>query len=409
MPLCAAATCAAGPKNAAHALVTKPIERSVRIAPRSLLWVVLTVAACWVALKLLPVVMVVVVALFLVGTLDPAVDWFERHHIGRGWGVLCVFVGLLLVSAGFLLITLPALFDQVRSLIADEPKLRDQAASLLSHSHYTAQFADKLRHFKYDSLLKGAATWALAASADAVEFIGYLVSAVFLALYMMVDRDRLRGGLYAVVPREHHVRLARILLRSESIVGGYIRGQALTSLLMAVFVFVLLSICKVPNALALAVFAGLADVLPYVGAILSTAPAAAAATSQGTITVAIVVVAMLAYQEFESRVLVPRIYGHALRLPSSMVLLALLAGGTLMGIAGALLALPIAAALRMLIEELRVVLPGESVDNSELEARDAQAEEEYSERTAGVPAERAAAIAVEISQERFAEPRKDTG
>jgi predicted PurR-regulated permease PerM len=387
--------------------VSKPIERSVRIAPVSLLWLVLTVAACWIALKLLPVVLVVIVALFLVGTLDPAVDWFERHRIARGWGVLCVFAGLLVVSAGFLVITLPALFEQVRSLVALEPHLRDQAASLLSRSHYTARFANTLRHFDYDSVLKGGAAWALSASADAVEFIGYLVSAVFLALYIMVDRDRLRGGLYAVVPREQHVRLARVLLRSESIVGGYIRGQALTSLLMAIFVFVLLSICKVPNALALAVFAGLADVLPYIGAILSTAPAAAAATSQGTLTVAIVVVAMLAYQEFESRVLVPRIYGRALRLPSSMVLLALLAGGTLLGIIGALLALPIAAALRMLIEELRVALPGESVDDSAVRARDAQAEQEYSERAAGVPAERAAAIAVEISQERFAEPEKD--
>ena len=80
---------------------------------------------------------------------------------------------------------------------------------------------------------------------------------------------------------------------------------------------------------------------------------------------------MLAYEEFESRFLVPRIYGRALRLPSSVVLVALLAGGTLMGIVGALLALPVAAAMRMLVDELRVELPGEvQTTTPKIHARD---------------------------------------
>src|ERR1035437_6183497 len=80
---------------------------------------------------------------------------------------------------------------------------------------------------------------------------------------------------------------------------------------------------------------------------------------------------MLAYEEFESRVLVPRICGRALRLPSSVVLFALLAGGTLMGILGALLALPVAATVRMIIEELRVELPGEQEQIEDTRLREA--------------------------------------
>jgi hypothetical protein len=98
--------------------------------------------------------------------------------------------------------------------------------------------------------------------------------------------------------------------------------------------------------------------------------------------------------------LVPRIYGRALKLPSSIVLFALLVGGTLMGIPGALLALPVAAALRMLIAELRVELPGEDIDDSRLRANDERAEREYEERAEGVRAEAAAAIAVEIEEQR---------
>src|SRR4030066_2389432 len=112
---------------------------------------------------------------------------------------------------------------------------------------------------------------------------------------------------------------------------------------------------------------------------------------------ALVLVIMLAYEEFESRVLVPRIYGRALPLPSSVVLFTLLVGGTLMGILGALLALPVAATGRMLIGELRVELPGgqeQPADKRQREADD-RGEEEYERRTAGGGAEQAAATAAE--------------
>lgn len=91
-----------------------------------------------------------------------------------------------------------------------------------------------------------------------------------------------------------------------------------------------------------------------------------------------------------------------MRLLSSVVLFALLAGGTLMGILGALLALPVAAMVMMLIEELRVELPGQQEQVADVEQRvgDERAEEEYERRTEGVPAEQAAAIAVKISDDR---------
>jgi hypothetical protein len=119
----------------------------------------------------------------------------------------------------------------------------------------------------------------------------------------------------------------------------------------------------------------------------------------------VVFAAMLFYMEFESRVLVPKVYGHALRLPSTVVLISLLAGGTLMGITGALLALPFAAAIMMLIEELRVQLPGvqEQVSDEVLREKDDRGEEEYERRTEGASTEQSAAIAVEISGERVKE------
>jgi len=111
---------------------------------------------------------------------------------------------------------------------------------------------------------------------------------------------------------------------------------------------------------------------------------------------------LLAYEELESRVLVPLVYGRALRLPSSLVLFALITGATLFGIIGALLALPVAATILMLIEELRVELPGETEQAGDTDTRhvDEYNEREYSRRTEGMPATEASAIAVKMADER---------
>jgi predicted PurR-regulated permease PerM len=368
--------------------------------PKGLLFTVLAVALAWVALRLLPVVLVLVVALFLVGTLSPAVEWLEKKGWKRAWGIAFVFTIMFVVTALLIALTIPALLAQVAALVKQEPELRAHLADMLARSRPMAPLADWLRNVRYDSLAKTSAGTALEYSSRIIEIIAYLVTAVFLALYVLIDRDRLRGGLFAVVPRSHHIRLSRVLLNLETIVGGYIRGQALTSALMAGFAFVLLSACRVHNALAIAVFAALADILPYIGVFLSVGPALGAALSRGPAVAIIVLVAMLAYEELESRFLVPKVYGNALRLPSSVVLFALLVGGTLMGMTGALLALPAAAAVRMLIEELRIDLPGEEIDDSKVRARDERSEEEYERRAEGIPAKQAAAIAVEIAEER---------
>ncbi len=357
-------------------------------------------AGCWIAIRLLPIVLVAVVALFLVGTLNPAVDWLELRGLKRSLGIAAVFVALLATISLMCVMTMPTLLQQVRAIIAREPEMRGHVADVLARSKMTAALAPSLRAIQYSAFAKAAAGTVFAISSRAIEIVAYLASSVFLALYIMIDRGRLRGGLFAMLPRSQHVRLSRVLLQLETIVSGYIRGQVLTSVLMAIFVFALLALFRIPNAMPIAVFAGLADVLPYIGAVLSIAPAAFAASPKGWVVVVIVIAVMLAYEEFESRFLVPRIYGRALRLPSSIVLFALLVGGTLMGIVGALFALPVAATIRMLMEELRVTLPGEPKDDSSLRHRDESAEAEYAQRSEGVPAVLAAAIAIEMSEER---------
>jgi predicted PurR-regulated permease PerM len=363
---------------------------------------VLVVAGLWVMIRLLPVVLVLVAALIIVGTLNPAVQWLEARRLRRGLSIAIVFTTLLVITLLVVTLTIPEILAQVTSLIEQEPALRARLVALLAGSRLTASLAEALRTIDYDTLMKSSAALAFAFSTRVLEVFAYSLGAIFLALYMMIDRDRLRGGLFAIVPRSHHIRLSRVMMNLETIVGGYIRGQVITCALMAVFMFILLVACGVPNALAIAVFGGVADVLPYIGIFLTMVPAVVAALARGPAVTVIVLVLMLAYEEFESRVVVPVVYGRTLRIPSSIVLLSLIAGTTLLGIVGALIALPVAATILMLIEELRVELPGETelIDNAELRKRDDRGEQEYERRTEGMPAEQAAAIAVEISDDR---------
>jgi predicted PurR-regulated permease PerM len=383
--------------------------RVIRIepSPGAVIALLLLITGLWLLSRLLPVLLVLVAALIIVGTISPVVRWFEDRSMRRGMGIAIVFTALTLVTVAILALTIPTLLTQVSTLVDLEPTLRSRLAKLLAASPLTSPLAELLRNLHSGDLVKMAASSAYEYSSRAIEVMAYILSSVFLALYIMIDRDRLRGGLFLVVPRSHHIRLSRIMLNLETIVGGYIRGQVITSLLMTIFVFILLKACGVANALAIAVFAGVADVLPYIGALLSVGATVLAALPHGPGIIMVTFVLMLIYEEFESRVIIPRIYGRALRLPSSVILFSLLAGSVLLGIIGALLALPVAAALLMLIEELRVELPGqqEQADDVETRERDERGEEEYERRAEGMPAEQAAAIAVEISADRHNEEK----
>ncbi len=369
---------------------------------KSLLVVLALLGGVWMLLNILPALLVLVTALMLVGALNPLVTWLEQRKVKRFFAIGIVFSLGAALTVTLLALTVPTVIAQLKSVVEHEPEIRERIAGYLDQSRATATLANDLRNLRFAELLKSSQSTLLTMSTRAFEILAYCIAAVFLAFYMMIDRDRLRGALFAVVPRTHHIRLSRILLNLGTIVGGYIRGQVLTCFLMGGFILVLLLACRVPNALAIALFGGVMDLLPYIGIFLTMGPAVLAASVKGPVIAGIVFVLMLAYEELESRVLVPLVYGRSLRLPSSVVLFSLILGTTMAGIVGALLALPLAAAVLMLVEELRVELPGEAMQPEDFEQRreDARTEQEYERRAESMPADQAAAIAVEISGAR---------
>jgi len=388
----------------------EPRERSLRIeiAPRTFVWILVMALAVWLSIQLWTVFVVLLIALVLVGTFDPVVGWLERRGLKRGRALALIFLIVVLALATVLLLTIPPLVAQLQHIVEDAPDERRKLIRFLNQYQWAAPFVKTIRAVPVDDLVVRAGNALLGYSGEVLTAIGYAVTTIFLAVYLLADPDRAQALIYVMVPRHHHVKLARILLGLKQIVGGYMRGQVITSVAITIFTFVLLTAFKVDDALALAMFAGLTDVIPFIGGYVASAPAVLAVSGHGTVPILIVGAAMFLYQEFESRILVPRVYGRTLRLSPALVLVALLVGGTLLGILGALLALPVAAGVSMIVRELRVELPGQSHIADAVKARDDRADALYEKLTANESVEHAVQIAGQLASTLDASKKSDT-
>jgi predicted PurR-regulated permease PerM len=369
------------------------------IAPRTIGWILATIAGVWLLLQLWEIGLLVVVALVFAGTFNPLLERMARRGIKRAYALMLLFVGSIVALSLFIFLTIPPLVDQLTQIVHGAPEHRERLIALLMKRSFTVPMAHAVQNAGLEQLFSRIENYLLSYSSEAVKLLGYFSTTVVLSFYLLADGKRSQGVLYAVVPRHYHMRLARILHNLEVIVGGYMRGQLVTSIAIAAFTFLLLVCCQVPNALSLALFAGLADVVPFVGGLLAVAPATLSALPRGVPVAGVVMVSMFIYMEFESRILVPRIYGHVLRLSPIAVVLALLAGGTLLGVMGALLALPIAAGLQMIMEELRVELPGDDSDDRPARVRNEKTEATYERMSAGTTAPEAGQIARNLAHD----------
>ncbi|CAN5663496.1 AI-2E family transporter [soil metagenome] len=371
--------------------------RRIEIAPKTIFLVLGVIAGVWALGQLRTVVTVLIIALVMVGTFDPVVGWLEKRGLGRGRALVLVFSLAGIAVLGVIVLMVPPLVQQMLSLIEEAPKQRANMVHTLQQYSWAKPFVKTLQDLPVDDLGKRAAGTMIGYSMNMLEMVGYGISTLFLSIYLLADPVRSKGLLYAIVPRHHHVKLAKVLLELKVIVGGYMRGQLITSMAIAVFVFILLTVLGADNALAIALFAGITDIIPFVGGYVASAPVIIATIPNGTTTALIVGGLMVLYQEFESRILVPRVYGRTLRLPPAIILIALLVGGTLAGIVGALLSLPIAAGLAMVMKELRFDLPGETVDHDRIRRLDEQAIRVYEELTENIPAAEAGVIADDLA------------
>lgn len=376
---------------------------------RTIITVLATIAASWLLIRVWQIILLLVIALVLAGTLSPLLAWLERHAIKRPLGLGIVLIGMIVLIGGLGALVVPALASQIASVVDNAPQMRTQLADSLATIPALTNASRTVREAELSGIVTSIGTQALEYAAVALQSVFYAIMALILAIYLLADHERVQGFIFALLPRRYHLRSARVLLDMETIVGGYVRGQALTSLVIAVFTWVVLAAFGVPNALALAVVAGFADLIPLIGPVLAVVPPVLAALTQGPVTATIVFVLLILYNQVENHILVPRVYGQAMRLSPVAVIVSLLIGGSLLGVVGALLALPLAAGIRVLVEDMRIELPGEQPGEESHRANQDEAEARYAEQTEGASAVEAAALATTFAEQLQEDERLTTG
>jgi predicted PurR-regulated permease PerM len=162
------------------------------------------------------------------------------------------------------------------------------------------------------------------------------------------------------MPSHRRERARRIRREVSHVVGAYARGQLIVSSLFAVFTFVTLTVAGTPEPLLLAVLAAFLDAIPLVGATIATVPAVLLSLTVSIPTGLVVLALYVVYQQVENYLIIPRVYRGALQIPSLAVLVAVIIGSTLLGIIGALLSLPVAAAVPTVLRAWREESPGGS-------------------------------------------------
>jgi predicted PurR-regulated permease PerM len=323
----------------------------IEVSYRGLFAIGVALICLWALVQLWQLLLLVITAFIFMTALLPYVDWLCRHGFNRIMAVLTILLAVLAGLGTVIAIVAPAMFDEFRDLRAHLPEYAQDFEDTMSDFGFDTQrwdLPERSREIEWDKIISGSQAVDFGQRVALGVLSGFTVAV--LTAYLLVDTKRLRAFLFRFVPEGRERDAQHFLSALAQVVGGYVRGQLLTSLIIGVYTTAVLVSLQVPNSVAFGVLAAFADVIPLVGAFIAVIPAVLAAFQESPTKSFIVLGLLLAYQQFEDRFLVPKIYGQTLNLPAIVVLLAVLVGGELMGIAGILLALPAAAAGRVVLE-----------------------------------------------------------
>ena len=297
-----------------------------------------------------------VIALFLAVALGPAVGFFERRRLPRALAILVVYVFMLLTVFGIGLLVVPPVVNEINNFVGDVPGKVAELRENDTIREYDEKYGivEKLKE-QADSLPQrlGDAAGALqAVTVGVFSAVIQLVTILVMAFFLLLDGKRImRWGVRELGDRGPRARrIAGEIYRS---VGGYVLGNLAISLVAGVTTYLVLTILGVPFAVPLAVLMAFFDLLPLVGSAIAGVLIALAVSAFGDMPGDLIVwiVFLLIYQQVENNVIQPIVYRKTIALHPLLVIVAVLVGASLLGVLGALLAIPIAGIVQILVKD----------------------------------------------------------
>jgi predicted PurR-regulated permease PerM len=300
------------------------------------------------------VLVLIGLALFIAAGLDPAVSWLTRRRLPRWCAVLLILLAAAGIVAGFMAAAIPPLTAQITALVHELPHymttLQDHNSELgkLNAQYHVEQRLTKLLSSRGTALVGGV----LGAGELVLSAASSVLVVTVLVVYFLAAMPQIKMFLYRLAPAS---RRARVILIGDEIfvkVGGYMLGNFLTSLIAGVGTWAWLEIFGIPYALLLGLLVALLDLIPVIGSTIGGAIVSLVALTV-SLPVALATLAFyIGYRLAEDYLIVPRIMGRTVEVPAVVTVVAVLLGGALMGLIGALIAIPAAAALRLLLNEV---------------------------------------------------------
>jgi predicted PurR-regulated permease PerM len=292
----------------------------------------------------------VLIAVFIAVSLDPAVRWMIGKGIRRSHAVAVILVFVLLLVVGLLWLVLPPLISEVPKLVKDFPNylnhLRERSESLRALED-RFELQRRLQELAKD-LPGRLGGQALSFGRRFLGALGSTLLITVLTIYFMADLPRLRRALVRLFPKQYRPAVGNAVNVVIDKVGGYMIGNLIISVFAGVATFIACMALRVPFAVPLAVFVALMDLIPMVGATLGavvTVVVAFATTDLWPNTILLAVFFLL-YQQLENYLIAPRVLRNSVQMSALAVLLAALIGGSILGLIGALMAIPVAAAIK---------------------------------------------------------------
>jgi predicted PurR-regulated permease PerM len=299
------------------------------------------------------IIVLVGLAFFLALGLDPGVRWLYHHGVPRWAAVTVVLLAAFGVFGLFVAIAVPLAVTQAGHLASELPgylRILKSHHSTIGKLNYKYHVVDRLQ-----SVLKGDGSsfqTVLGGGKIVVDLIGTIVLVAILSVYMLVDLPRLKRGIYLLAPRSRRARM--VLLTDEIIdrVGGYVAGNLFTSFIAGAGTLVWALALGIPYAVFLGLLVALLDLIPMVGSTIGGVIVSLVALTVSFPLAVATAIFYIVYRFVEDYMLTPRVMARTVEVPGLMTVIATVVGGALLGIIGALVAIPIAAGLKLLVDQL---------------------------------------------------------
>jgi predicted PurR-regulated permease PerM len=349
-----------------------------QIPARQLVWWTLGVTAVvicfWLLIQFQEMILLFITAVILSTAVRPGVAWLEKQGIAKPVGIVIIF-GLVGILLGLLIwATVPVLVDQgaalSQSLAEGYQMLRQwlQESPNILLSRLLDILPENLQGFIPDgeSVLTDEEMTLVANEGQGEQLLiglAQAVAVVMLTFYWILESEFVKNAIFLLVPQQKRENARQVVAEIETRVGNYLLGQGLLCLIVGLVAFVAYLLIGLPHALLLAIFAGLLEAVPIAGPFLGAVPAVIIGLSVSPTTALWVILASIIIQQLENSYLVPRVMNSVIGIRPLVSLLSLLALGSLYGVLGALIALPLAGVIQLLLD--RFLLARESLAQEE--------------------------------------------